>query len=553
MTGSTFDGNKDSVGDSIVALDIPDKLKKEGIVSDFVFNKKNNTLIVSLNHAYNGKTVICRINTRQWARSVNDLTKQLAKKGVDKNHITELCDTVDSNYKKILDFEVNKQSPDSSEDEQEERIEDTLMQMFHFKTMNDTREIYYYDESRGSYVSGGEIIIESQAELMTNGTVSTSTVNEAMNHIRRRTYTNRTDFHSSEPDILNLQNGLLNIGTLELKDHSSDQLSLVQLPVKYDREAKCPNILRFLGQVLHPQDVFTAMQIIGYCLYKTAEYEKAIMLVGSGSNGKSVFLKIIESLVGSQNTSHIALQDLDKERFAAAGLYCKLVNAFADLKQLKLTSSGKFKMLVSGDSIRAENKFKDPFSFRNYAKLIFSANKIPESDDETYAYYRRWLILEFENIFEDENRDTKLIEKLTTPEELSGLLNLALIALKKLRNDNGFQEIPVEKIRKKYEEKSNTVKAFLDSDCIINLSDPLCDILTTDLYSAYCKFCRDNNETSVAMSVFGKRLARFGIERKQLKRHGDKAYFYIGVKLKYDFRTLYVNGNGVKKENETLI
>jgi Family of unknown function (DUF5906) len=51
----------------------------------------------------------------------------------------------------------------------------------------------------------------------------------------------------------------------------------------------------------------------------------------------------------------------------------------------------------SGDSIRAQNKFKDPFSFRNYAKLIFSANKIPESDDDSsYAYYRRWLIIEFD-------------------------------------------------------------------------------------------------------------------------------------------------------------
>ena len=81
----------------------------------------------------------------------------------------------------------------------------------------------------------------------------------------------------------------------------------------------------------------------------------------------------------------------------------------------------------------------------------FSANKIPESDDETYAYYHRWLILEFEKIF-DGNRDTKLIDKLTKPEELSGLLNLDLIAPKKLRNDNGFKDISVEKVRKKYDE-----------------------------------------------------------------------------------------------------
>jgi P4 family phage/plasmid primase-like protien len=547
MRAASENGNSNN---DTIQLELRPKLNQTGIVHSFVFNTKAYSVILSLNHAYEWKAVVCPINYRQWIRSVDNFIKQLKRKGISKEHINYICDTLDSNYEKILGFEDSHKEQES-EQEQEERIENVLMDMYCFRTMNDTKEIFYYDEGRGIYVSGAEIVIESQAELMTDGTVSTSTVNEAMNHIRRRTYTYRTEFDISEPQILNLQNGLLNIDTLELKEHSPDQLSLVQLPVKYDPDAKCPRILKFLGQVLHPQDVFTAMQIIGYCLYKTAEYEKAVMLVGSGSNGKSVFLKIIESLVGSQNTSHIALQDLDKDRFAAAGLYCKMVNTFADLKQLKLTSSGNFKMLVSGDSIRAQNKFKDPFSFRNYAKLIFSANKIPESDDETYAYYRRWLILEFEKIF-DEDRDTKLIDKLTTPEELSGLLKLALIALRKLRNDNGFKDISVEKVRKKYEEKSNTVKAFLDSDCKIDISDSLCDVLTTDMYAAYCKFCKDNNERSVDMSVFGKQLAQFGIERKQMKRNGDKSYYYIGVKLKYDFRALDGNGNGAKKKNETL-
>jgi P4 family phage/plasmid primase-like protien len=542
--------NGNSTNDTI-QLELSPKLKRSGIVERFVFNTRTNSVVLSLNRIYNNKVVICPINNKQWIRTTDNFTKQLTKKGISKDHALALCDILDLNYEKILEFEDSHKGQES-EQEQEERIENVLMDMYRFRTMSDTKEIFYYDESRGIYVSGAEIIIESQAELMTDGTVSTSIVNEAMNHIRRRTYTNRPDFDASQPHILNLQNGLLNIDTLEIKEHSHDQLSLVQLPVKYDPVAKCPQILKFLGQVLHPQDVFTAMEIIGYCLYKTAEYEKAVMLVGSGSNGKSVFLKIIEALVGSQNTSHIALQDLDKDRFAAAGLYCKMVNTFADLKQLKLTSSGNFKMLVSGDSIRAQNKFKDPFSFRNYAKLIFSANKIPESDDETYAYYRRWLILEFEKIFDD-TRDTKLIDKLTVQQELSGLLNLALIALRKLRNDNGFKDISVEKVRKKYEEKSNTVKAFLDSECIIDISDPLCDVLTTDMYAAYCKFCKDNNERSVDMSVFGKQLAQFGIERKQMKRNGDKSYYYIGVKLKYDFRAGDNSGNSASnKKNETL-
>ena len=111
-----------------------------------------------------------------------------------------------------------------------------------------------------------------------------------------------------------------------------------------------------------------------------------------------------------------------------------MANTFADLKSDKLTNTGPFKMLVSGDFIRAQNKFCNPFEFQNYAKLIFSANEIPQSEDKSYAYFRRWIILFFENVFEGDNNDTKLIEKLTTDEELSGLLNLSLIALRQLGN-----------------------------------------------------------------------------------------------------------------------
>src|SRR5437763_5281033 len=103
--------------------------------------------------------------------------------------------------------------------------------------------------------------------------------------IQRRTGVERSKFDSAEHDILNLQNGLLNSETGEFTEHSPTHLSLVQLPIRYDPNAKCPNISKFLEQVLHPQDVSTALQIFGYCLYKSAKYEKAIMLFGTGSNG----------------------------------------------------------------------------------------------------------------------------------------------------------------------------------------------------------------------------------------------------------------------------
>ena len=415
-------------------------------------------------------------------------------------------------------------------------LTDQLMGEYTFKTFKDTEEILYYDTNKGVYVQGGEWLIKEQCEILCPQ-IQTSKVLEVVNHIKRRTGVERSRFDSNL-DILNLQNGLLNIETGEFREHSPDYLSVVQLPIAFDPNAKCPKILKFLGQVLHPQDVFKAMQIIGYCLYRDSKYEKAVMLYGPGSNGKGVFIRLIESLVGIENTSHVPLQDLDKDRFAAADLYGKMVNTFADLKSEKLSTTGMFKTMVSVDTIRAQRKYGHPFSFRNYAKLIFSANKIPDSDDKTHAYYRRWLILPFEKIFEGkENKDTKLIDKLTTSEELPGLLNLALIALKQLYKDGGFKDVSLEDIRKEYDESANTVKAFLDDKCVIDLTAPEYYTLTTNVYNEYLIFCKEKNQRPLEMNIFGKKLAELGIMKERIRYYGgEREYCYIGIKLRSELR-----------------
>ena len=158
------------------------------------------------------------------------------------------------------------------------------MKSYSFMTTNDTNQIYIYDDINGTYSREGESIIKKRAEILRPYN-STHQVNEIVNKIKRRTYVNRSSF-DGDPNILNLKNGLLDIQTGKFSQHSSSYPSLVQLSVNYEPDAQCPNFLKFLARVFHPQDVFLAMQIIGYCLYRSCKYEKAILLLGKGSNGK---------------------------------------------------------------------------------------------------------------------------------------------------------------------------------------------------------------------------------------------------------------------------
>ncbi len=113
-----------------------------------------------------------------------------------------------------------------------------------FRTTTDNEELFWYD-GNGLYLSGQEWRIKSECQQI-QPKIKTNDVQEVINHIKRRTFIDRSIFDSN-PEILNLQNGLLNIHTMTLTHHSPDQYSITQLPVKFNPNAKCARILRFLG------------------------------------------------------------------------------------------------------------------------------------------------------------------------------------------------------------------------------------------------------------------------------------------------------------------
>jgi phage/plasmid-associated DNA primase len=126
---------------------------------------------------------------------------------------------------------------------------------------------------------------------------------------------------------------------------------------------------------------------------------------------------------------------------------------------------------------------------------------------------------------------------LTTSEELPGLLNLALIALKQLYKDGGFKDVSLEDIRKEYDESANTVKAFLDDKCVIDLTAPEYYTLTTNVYNEYLIFCKEKNQRPLEMNIFGKKLAELGIMKERIRYYGgEREYCYIGIKLRSELR-----------------
>ncbi|MDH7556388.1 MAG: DUF5906 domain-containing protein [Candidatus Methanosuratincola sp.] len=90
-------------------------------------------------------------------------------------------------------------------------------------------------------------------------------------------------------------------------------------------------------------------------------------------------------ILGHENIATITLSDLINNRFKMAELNNKLANIADDIGYDRLRNAAQLKMLTGNSHINAEKKFKDPFKFKNYAKMIFSANEPPEFEETSDA------------------------------------------------------------------------------------------------------------------------------------------------------------------------
>ena len=241
-------------------------------------------------------------------------------------------------------------------------------------------------------------------------------------------------------NYINMKNGLFNLDTMKLDTHDSSIFSTTQLPIEYDPNAQCPTFRDYLDDVFQGDDdlVLLAQEILGYCLCYSTQAQKVFVLLGEGSNGKSLLCNIITALCGEKNVSSISLRNLGKP-FMKHGLVDKLLNISTENEMTgENFNTEDIKAISSGDMIQVERKFHDPFQARLQVKMMFSLNRLPYSKDNSYAITRRLIILPFDKTYVERNPgigqgkvDITLEGRLI--DELNGILNFALKGLQRLQ------------------------------------------------------------------------------------------------------------------------
>ncbi len=350
-------------------------------------------------------------------------------------------------------------------------------------------------------------------------------------------------------NIINVKNGLLHIYTRKLIPHTPDFVSLIQYPVVYDPEAKCPvweNCVKDWMSGPESEEKTTLLkQFCGYILTSSMFYDRALFMVGDGGNGKSTFIDTISLVIGKDATSHIDLEGLYGQ-FGMQGLVGKRLNIIEEVHG-NYYQSNKLKKLISGEQVTIDMKYKEQFTFRPQAKFVFSVNQLPRVDDTSTATERRICAVHFRNNYR-KNPNFKLRSSFgLLAQELSGILNWMIEgAIDLAEKENFIITKEQTNMLNEYREENSSVEGFL-TECI--LLDEESSIETPTLYSEYKRWCQsDGGRKTKAKISFTKEVKAYGAKDTRFsfvpRVHGNDEAKFVGIKL----NPLWVNQNKDKTD-----
>jgi putative DNA primase/helicase len=331
--------------------------------------------------------------------------------------------------------------------------------------------------------------------------------------------------------LLGTKNGvldLINMTLVEPKDVVTKRIGTDFRP-----HAHCPLFLKFIDEIFedNPEVIPYIQRAVGYTLTASVEAQAMFILIGTGANGKSVFLNLLQALMGGYGTSlppHSIMQakfgndktddlaSLDGKRFVFA----------TEGEAGDRLATAKVKRMTGGDMMSVKRLYKDYFNLKPEFKMWFGSNELPRIAGNDDAIWRRLHLIDFRRTFAPAEQDPRLLEKLKG--ELPGILNWALEGLCQIGGMKGDFLAPPESVRKAldaYRNENDNVGEFIEEACV---RDETSRVMAGDLYSHYVMYSSNSGIEPLKQAVFFKSLNNHGIGIRKLSKGNART----GVRLK---------------------
>ena len=459
---------------------------------------------------------------------------------IDDKEFRENMRSAERYYSNIVkpDIETQPEGTTNKENKKQKydlyEFADIIMEKYKFVT-TELKEIYYY--SNGVYRPNGDFLISQTCrKIWREISIDTKDITEITKIIMDATgHIPINDFDSDHTKI-NMKNGMYDITTGKLTEHNPSYLSFTQYHIFYDRTKKCPKFLKFLTKSLEHDvvKICTVLEMMALCFIPRNIIEKAFIHVGMGSNGKSTLFNILTAMIGINNITAKTIHDFENNRFSASALEGKSANISADVGKRGIKNTELIKKLIGGDPIDSEKKFKKPYAFRPHATMIFSANELPEVDDSSDGFARKFELIKWEKKFYGKDRDHSIKQIQYDSSEKAGIMNILLLVMKRLiKTEKLRYESTVEMTRNEWVRESDSVSKFLEDK---TTKSPEYFVRVEIFYNHYRKYCVEGKHRIQTRQKFNLKMRDEGLEVKVKKLDSIATKVWEGVDLKSELR-----------------
>ena len=339
---------------------------------------------------------------------------------------------------------------------------------------------------------------------------------------------------------LNCLNGVVDLGTGQLNQRTSDDLHTKVIGTNFNPKAKCPNFDKFIKEVFGGDGELISwiQRAFGYSLTGSVQEQVLFICYGTGANGKSTLLETISKILGDYSTNADFEMFLSNQKSDV-----RVMEAVGELKGIRLAlasevdASKRFneslvKRLTGGDTLRGTKLQMGAFQFEPQHKLWFLCNHIPFARDGSHGFWRRIKILPFAQQFQGSSLDSALPDKLWAEREgiLAWMIRGAAVWSNELQKTNGTTGLgPCKAIDQSIEEYryDNYLSARFIEDCLVRDND-FGSVGARELYIAYQSWWSDNSdEDTPSEGIFSRRMEERGLKKTRTKAR----MVYKGVEL----------------------
>jgi len=367
-------------------------------------------------------------------------------------------------------------------------------------------------------------ILNFVEKLSFANTINSKEKNEILEVLKQKGRLNKPE--ETKPGWIQFGKKIYDLETKEEIEASPKYFVTNPIKWKFGKSCKTPGMDLLFESWVGKDHIQELYEIIAFCLVPNYFIHRMFCLIGSGANGKSTYLKILEKFIGEDNLTSSSLYLLLKQRFEGSKLYKKLVCLMGETSFDLITNTDYLKKLSGEDMVRAEFKGKNGFDFRNYAKLIMATNSLPPTADKTIGFYRRWKIIKFPNKFD---KETDILINVLE-EEYENLALKCFGIVKKLWEKRVFtNDGTFETRRKDYEDESNPLMKYIKEEYLRNING---EIFFQEFFEGLNFYLEERGYRSLSAIAVSKQLKVEGFDIKSLSREGRNGRFIIGIKGK---------------------